>query len=155
MRVYKTVRVDVETKFLLNKLIKIKEKELREIKHDLNEKFEKLLEENLVKSEGFSANVDFQVSCGSILEMCLEYFNQFEETTKAYDVENVLNQKTNVDNERVGTLTPRFYIFKETETKIEELKEILFLQQMPRTNQVIKFLIKYYYIKNILGNYSE
>lgn len=148
-RVYKTVRIDNQTKYWLNELIYLKENELSKVKDALIEKFEFQLYSNK-EMEGYSPSLNINVSSGSILEAAVNSNEYFD---KDYFINVMNNFKTmeSYDDLILGSTTPRFYIQEQTLNKIEEFRDYLRSSEgelkVP-INQIVKVLIYLYYLKN-------
>ncbi|MDO4668140.1 MAG: hypothetical protein Q4A90_09950 [Streptococcus sp.] len=150
MRVYKTVRVAMETKYWLNELIFLKEEKLKFEKNSLIDKYEGILKEYDDFSKGYSPTVSIMVSAGSILEAAYYYVKEQESRGKiewSQVFAEIANQKVEY-SQAVGTITPRFYLFSDVLEGLEDYRFRLkpkSMQKVINLNYVIKIFIYLYY----------
>ena len=149
MRTYKTIRIDVETKFMLNELIKYYEFELIKNKDEIISKYEDEINDKL---KNYSASLMLNVTVGSILSEALSYFKSSNfSNNEILKFKAEINSLIDIPNNiSVGSITPRFFLSNKDINYINELKYELdeFKNNKSNIGYVVKFIIYVYYKKH-------
>lgn len=150
---YKTVRIAYETKYWLNELISVKEKELKSKKEMLITKYETALrgEKDLY---GICPTLSLSVSAGSVVEAAYNYFMNIKDNLDLSSTQNQIEAAKKEIGAKidVGTLTPRLYLYDDIYEGLEDLRYELKSPEMQRglmLNYVLKIIVFLYYQNEI------
>lgn len=160
-RIYKTVRLSVVAKQMIDTLIDIKTEELNNAirEEGLQERMEEyLLKHHEEELNGISVNVLVKVTIGSVIEEAVRYARQFsieDLISLASEMESETDKILIKEGKKQADATPRLYISKDIYAEIEylqlEMKRAENTRKIPRLSYVIKILVYALYRSKIMS----
>ena len=147
-RIYKTVRIDDKTKFMIDKLISKYDNELGKNIKDLISKYE----EELLLLEDFknlSPQLTVKISVSGIVEHAVKYFKIAEIPKEDIIKINYSNEDINKSSKNIKSNTLKLYLLDTTFDFIDDTKLFLsnILNARLTTLKTIKIIISIYYKK--------